>query len=93
MHIGDLHTSIVGDYTPFAELGALLTLRLKLDRELEIIEELLQRVIVYEEALTQICDLCAELDCLLSFAQAARTYNLNMPDMCEGNVTKIIKGR
>ncbi|KAF9783468.1 muts domain V-domain-containing protein [Thelephora terrestris] len=63
------------------------------DRELEIIEELLQRVIVYEEALTQICDLCAELDCLLSFAQAARTYNLNMPDMCEGNVTKIIKGR
>lgn len=60
---------------------------------MEIVEELFQRVIVYEEALTHICDLCAQLDCLLSFAQAARTYNLNMPDMSEDNVIRIVKGR
>jgi DNA mismatch repair protein MSH5 len=60
---------------------------------LEIVEELLQKVLVHEEALTQICDVCAELDCLISFAQAARTYNFTMPDMCEENVIKIVKGR
>jgi len=63
------------------------------DRELEIVEDLLQKVLVHEEVLTRICDLCAELDCLLSFAQAARTYDFNMPDMCEDNVIKIVKGR
>lgn len=63
------------------------------DRELEIIEEVLQRVLVHEELLTQICDICAELDCLLSFAQAARTYSFTMPNMCEENVIKIVKGR
>jgi len=60
---------------------------------LEIVEDLLKKVLVHEEALTRICDLCAELDCLLSFAQAARTYDLNMPDMREDNIIRIIKGR
>ncbi|KAF9644907.1 hypothetical protein BDM02DRAFT_3157041 [Thelephora ganbajun] len=63
------------------------------DRELEIVEDLLQKVLVHEGALIRICDLCAELDCLLSFAQAARTYDFNMPNMCEDNVIRIIKGR
>ena len=63
------------------------------DRELEIVEDLLQKVLVHEEALARICDLCAELDCLLSFAQAARTYDFNMPDVHEDNVIKIVKGR
>jgi len=60
---------------------------------LEIVEDLLKKVLVHEEALTRICDLCAELDCLLSFAQAARTYDLNMPDMREDNIIRIVKGR
>jgi DNA mismatch repair protein MSH5 len=63
------------------------------DRELEIVEDLSKKVLVHEEALTQICNLCAELDCLLSFAQAARTYDFNMPEMCEDNVIRIVKGR
>lgn len=63
------------------------------DRELEIVEDLLEKVLIHEEALTQICDLCAELDCLLSFAQAARTYGFNMPDMCEDNIIRVVKGR
>jgi DNA mismatch repair protein MSH5 len=63
------------------------------DRELEIVEELLQKVLVHDGALTQICDFCPELDCLLSFAQAARTHNFNIPDMSEDNVTRIVQGR
>lgn len=60
---------------------------------MEIVEDLVEKVLVHEETLTQICDLCAELDCLLSFAQAARTYDFNMPEMCEDNVIRIVKGR
>lgn len=48
---------------------------------------------VYDEAISVSCDLCAELDCLLSFSEAATTFNFVRPRMSEENVIEIIQGR
>lgn len=61
------------------------------DREIEIIQELLDRILVHNDAIVTACDVCAELDCLLSFADAAKSYDLCRPKITEHNVT-IIKG-
>jgi DNA mismatch repair protein MSH5 len=63
------------------------------DREIEIIQTLLEKVGVFEEAMATTCDYCAELDCLLSFAEASRAYNYVRPDMVEDNVIDIRAGR
>lgn len=63
------------------------------DRELEIIQELLEEVRKYDEAITLACDVCAELDCLLSFSEASRVYNFQRPEMTEENVINIVQGR
>ena len=39
------------------------------------------------------CDACAELDCLLSFAAATRSYGYVRPTMAEDNVIDIKEGR
>lgn len=61
------------------------------DREIEIIQGLLEDIMVYEAAMTRACDICAELDCLLSFAEASRAYDYRCPELSEENVL-IIKG-
>ncbi|KAJ3525628.1 hypothetical protein NM688_g8376 [Phlebia brevispora] len=63
------------------------------DREIEITQALLEKVLVYDEAMTLACDICAELDCLLSFAQASRTYDYHRPVMSEENIIDIRQGR
>jgi DNA mismatch repair protein MSH5 len=63
------------------------------DRELEIIQELLEEVLKYDEAISVACDVCAELDCLLSFSEASRIYNFTRPEMTEENVIDIAQGR
>jgi DNA mismatch repair protein MSH5 len=63
------------------------------DREIEIIQELLNDVILSSEAITRACETCAELDCLLSFAAASRAYNYVRPVMVDENVIDIKQGR
>lgn len=41
----------------------------------------------------QACDVCAELDCLLAFAEASRAYNYCRPQMSEDSIIDIDQGR
>jgi len=63
------------------------------DRELEILQELVEEVRKHDEVIALTCDICAELDCLLSFSEASRLYNFKRPEMTEGNYIEIIQGR
>ena len=63
------------------------------DREIEIVQELLNDVILSSDAITRACEACAELDCLLSFAAASRAYNYVRPVMVDDNVIDIKHGR
>ncbi|KAI9464933.1 DNA mismatch repair protein MutS [Lactarius psammicola] len=64
-----------------------------IDRELEIIQELAESVLPFSEAISDACDICAELDCLLCFAEATSLYNYRRPRMSKENVIKIQQGR
>jgi hypothetical protein len=63
------------------------------DRELEIIHELAEKVLPFSGAISEACDICAELDCLLCFAEATNQYNYRRPQMSEENVVNIKQGR
>lgn len=63
------------------------------DHEIEITQALLEKILVYDKAMTLACDICAELDCLLSFAQASRSYDYRRPVMSEENIIDIRQGR
>ncbi|KAF8798995.1 hypothetical protein BYT27DRAFT_7177307 [Phlegmacium glaucopus] len=63
------------------------------DKELEIVQELLEEVLKCDEAIRTACDVCAELDCLLSFAAASRQYDYRRPEMVQDNILKVIQGR
>ncbi|OCH92840.1 hypothetical protein OBBRIDRAFT_725988 [Obba rivulosa] len=63
------------------------------DREIEIVQALLEKILVYDEALGHACDVCAELDCLLSFAEASHAYGYRRPEMTEDNILDIKQGR
>jgi DNA mismatch repair ATPase MutS len=63
------------------------------DKEIEIIQKLLDDVMVYESSMIKACDTFAELDCLLSFAEASRAYEYVRPVMCEDNVLIVKEGR
>lgn len=61
--------------------------------EIEIIQTLLEEILVHTEAINDACDVCAELDCLLSFAEASRVYDYRRPTMTVSGVMDIKKGR
>ncbi|KAG2361520.1 DNA mismatch repair protein MutS [Suillus spraguei] len=63
------------------------------DREIEIVQELLERILVCSEGMRYVCDVCAELDCLLAFAEASRAYNYCRPQMSEDPIIDIDQGR
>ncbi|PNS19011.1 MutS 5 [Sphaceloma murrayae] len=63
------------------------------DREIEIIQELAEKVLRQETLLTTVSDVCGEIDCMLALAQGAREYNLCRPQMTEENVLDIRGGR
>ncbi|KAK7056880.1 hypothetical protein VNI00_002597 [Paramarasmius palmivorus] len=63
------------------------------DREIEIVQELLEEVLVYDDRISHACDVCAELDCLLAFADVSRMYEYRRPVMVEENVIDIVQGR
>ena len=92
-HIGDIHSAIVGEFLITRAKKMELTVRSFLDREIEITQTLLEKILTYDEAMTLTCDICAELDCLLSFAQASRIYGYHRPRIVEDNIIDIRQGR
>ncbi|KAI0643124.1 DNA mismatch repair protein MutS [Trametes meyenii] len=79
MHDMDIH---IGDLHPAI-----------VDREIEIVQSLQERVLGFASEIGHVCDVCAELDCLLSFAEASRSYDYRRPYMTEDNVIDIKQGR
>ncbi|KAJ6605673.1 DNA mismatch repair protein MutS [Mycena sp. CBHHK59/15] len=63
------------------------------DREIEIVQELLEEILIHFEAMAAACDICAELDCLLSFADASRAFEYRRPEMVDQNIIDISQGR
>ncbi|KAG6837182.1 hypothetical protein H0H93_013409 [Arthromyces matolae] len=62
------------------------------DREIEIIQNLLDEILIHDIVISEICHVCAELDCLLSFSEASRGYNYQRPIMVEDNIIDIKQG-
>ncbi|TBU56560.1 hypothetical protein BD310DRAFT_960111 [Dichomitus squalens] len=79
MHDMDVH---IGDLHPAI-----------VDREIEIVQALQEKILVYDEIIGHACDVCAELDCLVSFALAARSYDYRRPYMSTENIIDIKQGR
>lgn len=90
VHIGDLHPAIVGES---ACLSVHSRAHKSTDREIEIVQSLQEKILVYDDIIGHACDVCAELDCLLSFAVAARSHGYQRPHMTEENVIDIKQGR
>ncbi|CAG8445606.1 11405_t:CDS:10, partial [Scutellospora calospora] len=63
------------------------------DREIEIMQKLQDRVLEYVPLFLSSSAVCAELDCLLSFAESARRYGYNRPIVTDENILIIEKGR
>ncbi|KAF5369357.1 hypothetical protein D9758_002767 [Tetrapyrgos nigripes] len=63
------------------------------DREIEVVQGLLEEVLVHYDAMCAICDVCAELDCLLAFADASNLGGYRRPHMVEENIIDIVQGR
>ncbi|EWC48920.1 hypothetical protein DRE_00225 [Drechslerella stenobrocha 248] len=63
------------------------------DREIDILYELQEKIMEYQDILIQCSNICGELDSILSLAQAAMTYNWVRPLITDSNVIKIYRGR
>jgi DNA mismatch repair protein MSH5 len=63
------------------------------DKEIEIVQQLGERVLEYEELLNNVSDIVGELDCHVALAKGAMAYNLSRPRISEQNVLKIKGGR
>jgi DNA mismatch repair protein MSH5 len=88
-HFGDIHGSICGKSLMRIH-DVSLTVE---DREIEIVHDLAQYVLEFEQLLTAASDICGELDSLLALAQGAQQYRLVCPKMTEENVIRIKGGR
>ncbi|THV00846.1 hypothetical protein K435DRAFT_750810 [Dendrothele bispora CBS 962.96] len=66
---------------------------LVVDREIEIVQNLSEEILVHYDAMSNTCDVCAELDCLLAFADASNIGNYRRPEMVEENIIDIAQGR
>ncbi|RHZ44737.1 MutS family protein MSH5 [Aspergillus thermomutatus] len=63
------------------------------EKEIEIVYDLAQKVLQYEDVLVQASDMCGQIDSLLAMAQAANCYNMVRPRMVEENIIRIKGGR
>jgi DNA mismatch repair protein MSH5 len=63
------------------------------DKEIEIVQQLGERVLEYEELLNNASDIVGELDCHIALARGAMAYNLSRPRISEQNILKIKDGR
>ncbi|KAK2732696.1 MutS protein msh5 [Myotisia sp. PD_48] len=65
----------------------------KIEKEIEIIYELAQKVLTYENMLVEASDICGEIDSVLALAQGARLNKLVRPEMTDENIIMIKGGR
>ncbi|KAH9932680.1 DNA mismatch repair protein MutS [Epithele typhae] len=79
MHDLDVH---IGDLHPAI-----------VDREIEIIQALQEQILAHDKAMGHACDVCAELDCLISFSSATRAYEYRRPIIASDNIIDIKNGR
>jgi DNA mismatch repair protein MSH5 len=63
------------------------------DKEIEVLQDLAQNVLEYEDLLLSCSEISGELDCLVALARGANQYNLCRPSVVEENVIKITAGR
>ncbi|KAJ5147421.1 DNA mismatch repair protein MutS core [Penicillium atrosanguineum] len=63
------------------------------EKEIEIVYNLAQRVLQYENVLIEASDICGEMDSLLALTQAASLFKLTRPRMLAQNSIKIKGGR
>lgn len=63
------------------------------DSEIEILEDLQAKIMQHDEVMKNACDICAELDVLLSFAEASRAYDYRRPLVVDDSVIDIVGGR
>lgn len=63
------------------------------DKEIEIVQELGERILEYEEALHDVSDICGELDSLVALAKGAKQHNFVRPRLTDENIIKIKGGR
>ncbi|KZT60301.1 hypothetical protein CALCODRAFT_492631 [Calocera cornea HHB12733] len=64
-----------------------------MDREIEIIQDLRERVMEFSDQIYAALMHCVELDCLLCFARASKMYDWHRPVIVEENVIHIRNGR
>jgi DNA mismatch repair protein MSH5 len=91
-YVGDLHSNIVGRRV-FNSTGASSKVELSIDREIEIIQGLAERVLPAEDVIAAAADACAELDVLLALSAASRAFDYRQPQMVEQDIIHIIGGR
>ncbi|KAF2722777.1 hypothetical protein K431DRAFT_221307 [Polychaeton citri CBS 116435] len=63
------------------------------DREIEIIQELSQRILEHADLLNDTSDICGELDALCALAEGAKQYGFCRPKVRDDNAIKIRGGR
>ncbi|KAI8838294.1 muts domain V-domain-containing protein [Chytriomyces cf. hyalinus JEL632] len=63
------------------------------DKEIEIVQRLQETILMHADALIQVSYICAELDCLLAFADAAEKYNFVCPTIVPDSYLEIVQGR
>ncbi|EPS25691.1 hypothetical protein PDE_00625 [Penicillium oxalicum 114-2] len=63
------------------------------EREIEIVYNMAQRILQYEDSLVKASDICGELDSLLALTQAASFYKLSRPRIVSENIINISLGR
>lgn len=63
------------------------------DREIELLNQLQDKVLQERELLLDASDMIATLDCIVAFADCARKYNWVEPEMTDDNVIEIDEGR
>lgn len=63
------------------------------DKEIEIVHELAESVLQYEELLTTVSDICGELDSMIALALGAKQYKLCRPSLTNDNIIRIEGGR
>ena len=63
------------------------------DKEIEIIQELGDKVLEYEDLMNNVSDICGEVDSLVALARGATQHNLVRPRLTERNIIHIKAGR
>jgi DNA mismatch repair protein MSH5 len=63
------------------------------DKEIEVVHELAENILQYEELLTTVSDICGELDSMIALTLGAKQYKLSRPSLTNENIIRIEGGR